>query len=402
MAKIILFFQAVILLFGCQSFGKRKVVSEWKVLENADNLTCSDWPQSPKDLNIQKIQILKGDQVGFVSEVLQRNGSKQYYFSEYEGGVKIEPNDLEDRSFGSSSLLAGGGYFDNQLQAVVVVNGEKNKSRLEIRSMKDNVIRFSTADNLKNVQTASSYNTRSGLWMLYKTPQDDTSETELTNSVYYVPIDSKSQKSSFESFKNSSFPPQAQMLLPNKGQDAFVVWPSDEKDKKVFTLSMQQLQSKNSQVTPTRKVDLPLRFELESWAAAATAEGIYVAYVDGNSLVGQAVLSVAMIRWNDGAPLLNWSKESMLTNEHVSIPIWSTAKNDQLYVMLPKWVDEESTIATYKVSSQGIEEKKVKGIFEKGIRIMDTFYDNSNDKLVAMLRQKGRLGWDFKLCELSL
>jgi hypothetical protein len=116
-------------------------------------------------------------------------------------------------------------------------------------------------------------------------------------------------------------------------------------------------------------------------------------------MVGEAKMRLGEIVIDYEAPRLAWENVFPLEDVHVSEPIWLTAGGSNWAVIL-KWVDEESTLATYKVGPGNASPPRASGIFAKGSRLVDTFADEDDDPWV-IVRSRNKDGWDFQVCELS-
>src|SRR5690606_20573578 len=111
-------------------------------------------------------------------------------------------------------------------------------------------------------------------------------------------------------------------------------------------------------------LDIAATSQVESWNAAGHGGGYYLAVVDGDSLIGQSDLKVSFFNWNEGSAPVRWTKGTPLKDVHVTEPFF-LASDRGLEAMVLKWIDEESTIARYKVAANGLGKPEYSGIFPK-------------------------------------
>jgi hypothetical protein len=186
------------------------------------------------------------------------------------------------------------------------------------------------------------------------------------------------------------------LALPKADRSGVLaVWRNDKGDRRF------QVRHLGRDGAAGEPVVLPVKIEddVESWSAAAYGQGFYLAYVEGDSLVGQAVLRVAYFNWRDGQPSVQWEKEDAIKDVHAGEPVFAAAE-DGLELLLLNWVDDESTIARYQVSAGKLGPPSFSGVFERGARLTEAFSDAGGDDLFALMRYREDNKWTFKVCAL--
>ncbi len=139
-------------------------------------------------------------------------------------------------------------------------------------------------------------------------------------------------------------------------------------------------------------------YQIESFATYLRDGNFHLAYVDGDSLVGESSLKVTKAALEGGSPSVKWTRQSSLRNVHVTEPVFVNSKKG-LELLVLKWVDEESTIARYMVTAEGIGKPTYAGVFKRGSRIMEAFSVDAG-RAFAITRSKGSDNWDFLVCRL--
>lgn len=146
-------------------------------------------------------------------------------------------------------------------------------------------------------------------------------------------------------------------------------------------------------------ITVPISNNVESWSATILGDQILLAYRRRFSAWGVNAQS-CQLELGDLGAVVNWVKTRTLLNEHVSEPIWIT-QGEVAQLVVPKWVDGESTLATYRVGRFDIESSAVSGLFPKGMRVLNGFSPASSNTPLVLLRHKSNPGWRFELCRLK-
>ena len=137
---------------------------------------------------------------------------------------------------------------------------------------------------------------------------------------------------------------------------------------------------------------------IESARALPVKEGVFLAAVTGDSLIGEANLEVFFFRF--GLADAVWSKLIKLPHTHLGDPVLVVdGAVSHAVLMLPKWVDLESTIGTYRLSPEGLVASANQGIFPAAAVVVDAA-ENTGGAAV-MIRSRTKDKWRYKLCEMK-
>ena len=137
---------------------------------------------------------------------------------------------------------------------------------------------------------------------------------------------------------------------------------------------------------------------IESARALPVKEGIFLAAVTGDSLVGDANIEVFFFRFGLSDPV--WSKVMKLPHTHLGDPVLVLdGAIGHAVLMVPKWVDVESTIGTYRLSPEGLVPAANQGIFPAASVVADAAEITGG--AAAMIRSRTKDKWRYKLCEIK-
>ncbi len=375
------------LLPGCVTSGGHKTTSGWLVLDKAAEARCAPWPKHEKDLQTDEVLFVPGLKKGFLSSGLKRDASPQNYFAPFNGEPQVEEDDLVPMALGRSSVLLGGMTIGGRPAAVVVHNVSEGKSTIEVRTVSDNVVKFKADLAAFNAIEGSVTPSAGGYWVLFKSEENE-------YRIAFIDM-RKPSAPALRSVANVSFKDKPQVVASAAKPGAIVVW-LDGSTGKPF--KAQQLTEEGVAGIAT-VWDVAVAAQVESWSVTQHAGSYYVAFVDGDSLVGQADLRISQLNWGDGAVAVRWTKNVPIRDIHVTEPVF-LASSKGLEVLLLNWVDEESTIARYILAGGNIGKPAYSGVFRKGTRIVDAFTGKSADETYVITRHRDDTRWGFQICEI--
>lgn len=368
---------------ACTTGSGQNVVSGWAVLGQAGKTDCAIWPLRPNDMLLERVIIVPGERHGFLASVLNRESTHVHYWAPFAGEAKLAAADFLNLELGRGAQPLGGSWIDGQAVVVVLRKGS-NRASVEVRTIHDNVVRFKADLGDLPVAEAKLIVGPDAFWGLL---QLEGGEFRL----FRLPGTLKEQ----QGFKwvDGFSPRERPIILPAANGAAVAVFKVGEAGK-AFELHVLDAAGGFGPPIP---VDVNAQNQVESWSAKLDGNGLYLAFVDGDSLLGTADLRVGAFDWNGSMLRPRWVKSDSMSDEHATEPVFlRTAKG--LEVMVLKWIDEESTIARYFVTGGGLGKPVYSGVFPKGSRIVDGFEEDEDAWLIV--RSRGEVQWTFRLCGL--
>ena len=379
----------LLLVNGVSCTLNNKVESEWATLQSASSAECKPWNQNDDVLSVEGIQVLGGKPTGFLTSVVLRNGQSAFDYGDFKRSLSVSP--MVRRDFGSN-VNALNGFSDSKSVYAVSSVG----SKVEIRSMEDHVVRYTATGLPENIQSINAHPVKGGLWLSFRAGDNETALEELGYQFAYLPLDSGKSQLKVQYFPETPINTfQATIISNLDDPTVLAIWKPKDKNGRKFHIA--QLDPSKKAAFESKSIDVSAEHEVESWTAGHVPGGILLTYVDGDSLIGQANLKVLKLKWQDQYITSEWLKSKSLLNEHVSDPIWVKG-NGKSFVLIPKWVDNESTIALYTIGDQGFENAEAVGVFPRGLRVMDAFWNND---IYALIRFRQDRKWQFELCRIN-
>ncbi len=391
--KLLKILMLLLLLIPTSCAFNSKVESEWATLQSASNVSCKPWKRNDDVLSVKSIDIFNGKPQGFLTSVALRNGQSALEYADFKQSLSVSP--MVRRNFGTRTGLVSG-FGDSQAIYAVVSKNLKEGSKLEIRTMPDNVVRYTAIGLPVNIRSLEVYPAKNGAWLSFRAGHPDTAVEELGYQFAYLPTKLNQQDIRLTAVPSQPIDTfQAQIISNPNHLNALVVWKPKGQSHRHFNIA--EISPGKKPVFEPKEVDVSAEHEIESWTAGAAKEGLTLSYVDGDSLIGQANLKVVKLSWDQQYATTEWLKSKSLLNEHVSDPVWVSGSNKG-FILIPKWVDNESTIALYHVGNQGFENAEAVGVFPRGLRVVDAFWD---DDIYALIRFRENQEWQFQLCQIS-
>ncbi len=378
----------------CTTKMSQNLTSGWSVLRDTSSVKCTSWPLRDGELALDNMLMLPGGVPGFVAEVRMRNQSRRIAHANFAGSEAIDTNAIETIPLPSGAQVLGSAqWYDKQYVAVSQM--KNGKTVLDLRQFPRNIVQFSGASFGHPIAAARLAGGNSGVWMTYKVGAENRSVEETPAALTFLKAAGKSDLAAkMFAINFGDFP----ALLPQKGTSTMLaIWQDVGEGGGKFKIAKF---NEDGSVAGPQQLALPVNHAVESWAAVVNNNYNLLAYVDGDSMVGQASIKIAKISWNETVPVVNWVRTRSLSDIHVADPVW-VAGSENAYLLIPKWVDEENTVASYKVGADDIDAMAASGVFPKGTRVESGFYDIKNAKVYAVLRQRASVGWRYDLCQLK-
>lgn len=160
-----------------------------------------------------------------------------------------------------------------------------------------------------------------------------------------------------------------------------------------------KLQALNSQDATT--LELPTKQGIENWSIHPHNSGFYLAYLEGDSLIGQAKLHIANYLISNSKQELVWFKTFPMNHIHVGDIEWIDLKNGKVQLHFLKWLDGEATLASFNLAQTEVNPIENKGVFPSGSTLMGVFAPKTdNDLYYALIRYSSGAFWQFDVCQL--
>ena len=371
--------------------------SEWAALKQARVTHCKDWPMNENDLEIRDIKISRVGGISFIVSALRRSGEPVHYLMPFDGSISLDRQDQKVLAFGKKGVPLGASIVNGTPVAWLAQNDVDGNGSVEVRSLIDNVVMSKAKIPGHMIQEGDAFPEGNGSWLLYKGVRAlDDGSLENTGGGAEMLAWSQMTSSglSFKSIDKAAFKGSPRLAV--RGDHALVLWP--ETNKRDSRFQLKEFGEKGN-VLSNSPISLQVK-DLEGYAIAAMPNEYLLGYVEGDSLVGNASLQISRFTTTDlGAKVVS-SKRFPLANQHVSDPMWIVNKGEAVLLVLT-WVDEESTIATFKVSASEVQGPVLSGVFRKGARIGGAFMDAKRNDLYTLMRNREGNTSRWQLCKVD-
>lgn len=389
LVKVFVFQMVVAASLGCVS--SEEPVRAFTELDTAEDLTCHKWFLDEKSLGIYDLFPTGQKPHSLVAKLRRRDNTVEFHHRFLQGGGFDEERTV--KLFLNKDSVILGFYSDTSLGDLLVVVNPENENRLEFRSLPANKIVFEEKMGRGEIFDFKLHKSKEGFWFTYR--QDD---EEAKGYVAYYKREGTGKKLGFKRIPIKNFNPNLSSDLIFEFEGNLYVFSKKSKGEKI-ELTYREIQP-SGKVGPSLDLGLPVKSSVDSWSAISRDGKLYVAVVDGDSFLRQSNLKVGQLTVSNGVIKPEWFKSRSLMDINVSQPIFQNG-GSKLSVLVPKWLDDKSTLARYVIENGGISGVGHVGEFPKATRITDSYFINSEKKSYFIVRMKGGVAWQFSVCELE-
>lgn len=370
---------------SCTNIMGPKFESNWAELEQVDQINCKRWPLGEHDMWLEDLYVLGGEsEKVLLGKVRKRDGSYSYYYTKFQGSIKLDLDAMIPLSIGQSIPVLG--HLPGKDKFSVIVPKDENNFQFEIRDAKTNVVSSEVSLKASEITEAKISVDKNGIWIV--------SNEEKLNVSYLSNDNGKYLPRSF----NVDLPLESK-LFPYPDGNATVLSFSGGENRMIQSM---QLKS-NGQISKSVSFQLKGQSDgIESWDGFHNQSGSYLIYVSGDSVVGEGKLHITKYKENYVGGEADWEKILDLKGLHMSSPIMVTNQKDSdKYALILKWLDGESTLGVYKLGEQGFEKEQNLGVFKKGSALIDAFAFGEESVIYSIIRNKSGKNWEYSLCEVG-
>lgn len=367
---------------------------------------CYPLPVGKEDLGYQSVKPLGNNGEALLISGKKRSMMSTYYYASLVDG-EVEVDKLRPLNWSESSVVYGSGILDNKLVTAIYSPVSDTKSGLELREMQTNYrMALSSPERSKKTAGQVIVDNDKGFWLLERIDrsEDEYSFSDQPHTVAYVKMlpGEKLEKKKVRRLKVSGEP---KLIAGGIGKNALLFWQEDKTDRNGLTTTKFRYREVYSDGTKAavRTLSYEPKEAVESFDLVRNNDSIYLATVEGDSLVGDAKGTVSKIFWNASYLTVSWTKDLALEGDHVSNPKWvATPKGTHLF--LPKWHRETVTVARYDVADNQIITQDTFGRYSEGTAITDVFFNGESQNFSVLLRkkQKNYSLREFMLCKQPL
>lgn len=387
----------VLTISGCQIFDKTETLSKWDALQAAQSVECSPWPKPPQDLDVTNVSVLTGKSVGFVSEGRTRRGEKVRYFTPFDGNIPIKAERHGAIAAPSGTKFLGALEWNGKFFTLTENRG--SKPVLELRQPTSGKLLYMLPYSGPALDQARFLSAAQGFWMAYKAEaQEEQSIEDQPSEIAYITGLGQGSTLVMTRFPGVKFNGKPMLVKTKDPQEILAVWldtgVASTVEKPAFKV---RLLKSDGTASPEHVLKIPLNEEVERWSAFSQGSLGYLAYVDGDTLMGNGSLRIAAFEWEKNLAKVHWVKAKSLMNEHTAEPLW-ISKGKDAYILLLKWLDGESTLAAYKVSPEDVANLGTFGVFKEGTSLLSTFENPKSRRLTGLIRSRKGPLQEFALC----
>lgn len=392
--------------FSCQTPGPD---SSWDELKNTQDVKCLAVEHTNEILAIRELRSV--DQGSMFIESIDRSGKVGYWQAQLNKNTissKFKKLDLQDRPLSSVERFFTGSmgysYVDKDFKVKVLT--ESLDKIVEYELLTEDLKCSSEDVMLESIKVVGQSDL---VWVSVVLRCQD----ELNVSVSLIDTKVKSQ---LRSFSKKNISDSYREWFVTDDNNLLLVSSSSQEDSGDFYIY--QFGSDGSQ----QSYFIRIKEDIENWSARYKNGFLYLATVQGDSMIGEASLVVDKYQLKPSIESGNKEKEKLNKKEfiylkselkggssiplaHLSSPVWLNSE-EGLSVLIFKWLDNESTVGSYSIEETGSKDSysltlKLSdlGIFPNSSRI-ETVYSMDKKDYMVIKTQNNYFG-EFSICKLK-
>ena len=382
-------------LSSCISF-KPDTKSKWAPLGQAQSVDCELVKLQPGDLELTDLHEFTDEKTkvkSVLTKTRKRNGLTGYSLRKLSGN-EVSSDQPQTLSWGRKARYIGQIYIENTTYVVVESIDKDNFKRLEIRDLQSNVVKYSSSRLPYSFYTKALYPSKKGVWILFKSRVSRVSDDDLPVKIIDGTLSDKGEIA----FNQKSY-------LAMKGESKFfgfghgrlaVFSLKKSKNTKKMGFSYNIIDQIGSESTEYAVGEEPID-RVESWAISKHRDGLVLAFLSGDTLIWDNAKLNILVFDQQGDVL--WRKEFSIEGEHVGEPVLVSGAT-KTRLLLPKWLDSESTIHLLEVGRAEVVDKGYHGVFREGTFLYKGFLGDGDDLNLVFRFPKG-FSKGHKICEIE-
>ena len=380
------------------SFGTGARESEWSGLDGVNEADCTPWPMREQDISVDRIFALGGKNPLWIVKTRERNGSVSNLLVE---GFPRGADDLaaeKVKNLGARSIV---GAAARGRDAIILVDESGGVDLIDATGKDIKVTRHA---KLQQEVSSVTVSPQADMVMLAARSIDEDSfgaadpEATLKSaqaSGKTQPAPNKHQGGELSialwaptgDMKSVDLPVtmrgvESPTILGSADGKVRLAFLSQEKDPATRSLVIAEVSA--SGLADRGKIPVKSGY-LAGVDGVWQKPGTLIAYLDGNSLEGKSSLNIHY-QTEEGSSG-GWTKSFPLGDVHASPPRVVPLAGGNLVIMT-KWVDGESTVATYSIVGDQVQERPHQGVFATGSAIVSAAPVAAGKTLAILVRSR--------------
>ena len=422
----IFFIFFVFMIGACTIFvGNRE--SLWTELDRTQAVSCESISPPLNHIGLMDVMLIKAQgSLSFLLKSKSRLGENKFYTYKIPDDASINeqafvPIDLNPDSEWAGSGKGVWGMYESTLEGQTQNPTEKVKLMLHSMDSSNSPKTVPSVTLSNNPDKIFIRESKKGLWLVdqkdatftlrnlsLKASVNESGKPEVTKSFYAMP--SPFEVSDDDALYVVFLEETGGELIADEAEDEDLnleaYLEADSLDPPSLNLETNPITNtfklQSLQAKAPIKLELPTTSGVENWSIHQHPNGIYLAYFEGDSLVGQARLHIVNYQVSKSKVELIWLKTFPMDHIHVGDLEWIDMKNHKTQLHFLKWLDGEATLASFSLAQNEVIPLENKGVFPSGSTLMGVFStQNDENQYYSLIRHRSGAFWQFDVCQLQ-
>lgn len=385
---------------SCVLTEQKILRSQWADLNEAREIECSIWPERANQLRIEDISPFINDNIHlFLVEATSRSGRPFRYLA-HSKTDSINSRFKGDIVWPDKSRFLGNGIVKGRNVVLLAIEGSQDKIQLELRDAAKNFVIARSLEIDPDTYLSDAYFNDSGFVLTARKSVEEVAivDQEFTIHRYLIKGNSLDKISSRREWNGDE--PHFYKKNGSKTDEFLGIWFDRKGDSGspngIFRLVDIPSNFKNRTI---KNLELKLEGQVDSWSSVQFGDKIILSIVSGDTLLWEdAKLNIFEITTLGSVKRL---VSHPIHDRHVGDP-FLLAGSDDVFILLPQWLDYESTAGLYRLGTDSLEHLANYGVFSVGSSIKQAFTDRLGQRVFLIYDRPSTFSRQVNLCSIEL
>jgi hypothetical protein len=377
-----------VILAGCVHQDSGNISSSWDLLRRVTTIQCGNQKLAEDQIGIDSLDVTsRNAEPMLTARVIDRKGNRSYWWRSLGGDLDVDLNDFNSSDAdGQRNHLAVVASRGRIFGVSKIVDDSGMALQLgEITANPPEFYQLAVPKDFFGISSAIEF--QDTLWFT----------TDAANPVLTVFSSNKLDgKSRVNPLMVRDLPSTAKLFASNR--DIWVIY-REMNSSKAYSLKYVRYGVSHNLLGEGTLIDDIA--DLDKWNGTIDEQGsLILGFFTGNSMLGAARINTVQVNTKGSGIEVARRFSQSLGQGHVS-DLVAAATDSGADFLFTTWLDEESTIANYRIQKEKDPSLEYYGVFPQGTALIDAFTYRSSHDINVLTRLRSSGFWAYSICRYS-